>query len=513
MTCRRMRLALGACIGVLVALVSADATLAAARLARYRELPNGPLQFLDEQFSSATAPLVLDRFQERTAVAFGDRAIQRISLQAAAGVGKTAIECMCAWYFLGTQCLLPGEHPKGFVTSVTHENLRDNFWAEMDKWRQRSAYLSHAFTWTAQRIFANDYPSTWFLAPRNWPKTGNADQQGATLSGLHGKSVLALVDESGAIPPTVLRAAEQALADRPLFGKIMQSGNPISLEGMLYAAANQLRAQWTIIIVTNDPDDPHCSSRGDKDWARLQIATYGRDNPWVMAYILGKFPPSSLNTLLGHEQVELAMQREPQPHEYDWAQKRLGIDVARFGDDRTVIFPRQGLACFKPVILRGARTTDIAARVYQAKQKWGSELELVDDTGHWGHGVIDNLIAAGTAPHAVVFHAPALNPRYKNRRAEMWIEMSKAVVGGLALPRSAPDLIAELTHVKYTFLNGVFLLEDKAITKKLLGRSPDIADALALTYALPDMPGQVMDEIRARGGAGGPGRVRTEEDE
>jgi phage terminase large subunit len=489
---------LAACL--LAVLVSSDAVLAAAKIARYRELPNGPLQFADEQFNSALDPLVLDRFQEQTLVAYGDPAIPRISLQAAVGVGKTAIECMCAWYFLSTQCLMPGHHPKGIAVGVTRENLRDNFWAEMDKWRQRSPYLSAAFTWNQDRIFANEFASTWFLAHRAWPKTGNADQQGATLSGLHGKSVAVFVDESGIIPTPVLRAADQALADKPWFGKILQSGNPISLEGMLYAAAGPLRAQWLVIIVTNDPDDPNCSSRGDKTWAREQIQTYGRDNPWVMSYILGKFPRESLNTLLGIEDVEAAMNRELVPDQYDWAQKRLGVDVARFGDDRTVIAPRQGLAWFMPVIMRGARTTDIAARVYQAKAKWGSELELVDDTGHWGHGVIDNLIAAGTSPHAVMFHAPGLNKRYKNRRAEMWLEMAKAIKGGAALPRAVPDLVGELTHVKYTFVNGVFMLEDKEITKKILGRSPDVADAFGCTYAVPDMPGGLLQRLQERSG-------------
>jgi hypothetical protein len=145
--------------------------------------------------------------------------------------------------------------------------------------------------------------------------------------------------------------------------------------------------------------------------------------------------------------------------------------------------------------MRNARTTDIAARVFAAKQKWGSELELVDDTGHWGHGVIDNLITAGVPAHAIVFHAAALNPRYRNRRAEMWIEMANAVKRGAAIP-NIPELIAELTTPTYTFVNGTLMLEDKDQVKKRLGRSPDIADAYAITYALPDMPADVMAKLR-----------------
>jgi hypothetical protein len=101
------------------------------------------------------------------------------------------------------------------------------------------------------------------------------------------------------------------------------------------------------------------------------------------------------NALLGVEDVEAAMKRRLRPDAYNWAQRRLGIDVARFGDDRTVIFPRQGMAAFRPVEMRAARTTDIAARAALAHQRFGAELVFVDDTGHWGHGVIDDLTTAG----------------------------------------------------------------------------------------------------------------------
>lgn len=486
---------------------------AAAKLASWREPPYGACRFVTEQFG-----VTLDPWQEKFLVAFCDPRIQRLSLQACAGPGKTCAIAFAGLYFLGTQVSADGtgfEHPKGLATSITGDNLRDNLWAEFEKWRIRSEYLREAFVWTSQRIFQRQHEATWFLAARSWPKTGSADEQGRTFSGLHGKNVLVLVDESGAIPSTVLRAAEQALPNTH-FAKVVQGGNPISLEGMLHEAATRLRHLWVIIRVTGDPDDPEAwvhsprvatvgeGQQAPVDWAREQIASYGRDNPWVKAYVLGEFPPSSINTLLAVDDVEKAMRRELAPGDYQWAQKRLGIDVARFGDDRTVLFARQGLNARvnnSPVIMRGAPTTDIAARVYAAKGRWKSEMEFVDDTGHWGHGVIDQLRVAGCRPHAVVFHAPALNPRYKNRRAEMWIEMSEAIKGGVALPFHIPELVAELVTPTYTFLNGVFLLEDKDQIKKRLGRSPDLADALALTYAMPDLPGDVLQRLVQQGTA------------
>ena len=522
--CRR----LAALVALLVLSVS-DAALALERMAAYREPPYGACRFVQEQLGATP-----DKWQEELLVAFCDPKIRRISLQACAGPGKTCGEAWCGWYFLATQASFGVngfEHPKGLATSITGDNLKDNLWTELATWQGRSPFLSSEFTWSSTRIFANAHPATWFLAARNWPKSGSVDEQGRTFSGLHAQNVLILIDESGAIPPTVLRAGEQALANTR-FGKILQSGNPISHEGMLYAAANQLRAQWYIIRVTGDPDDPNawvnaprvaaahtagadCSCAAC--WARTQIQTYGRDNPWVQAYILGQFPPTSLNSLLSLEDVEAAFDRQLRLDEYDWQQKRLGVDVARFGDDRSVIWARQGAAAnlFRPRVLRNAKTTDIAAAVAQSIAKWGAEAVFVDDTGHWGHGVIDNLTTAGLPAMPVNFAGKAIDPRYRNRRAEMWIEMAEAIKGGVALPK-VDELVGELTTPQYTFVNGQFLLEEKDQVKKRLGRSPDLADALALTWAIPDQPNEVMARLQragiGAGVAGGMGRAATEYD-
>jgi hypothetical protein len=410
------------------------------------------------------------------------------------------------WHFLLCRGRV-GAHPQGMATSVTTDNLKDNLWKEFAIWYGISDTLKEAFEWTKEQIFSREYPRTWFLSARSWSKKANPEEQGRTLSGLHSKNILYLIDESGGIAPPVGRAAEQGLANCE-WGKIIQAGNPTSHEGMLYQAASAQRHLWYLISITGDPDDPRRSPRISLDWAREQIGLYGRENPWVMAYILGLFPPSSINALLGPDEVNAAMGKHLREDQYNWSQKRLGVDVARFGDDRTVIFPRQGLASFTPTVLRGMRTTDIAARIQQIKRDFKSEVELVDDTGHWGHGVIDNLLTAGHSPIGIQFHAPALDPRYKNRRAEMWIEMAEWIKRGGALP-PVPELVGELTTPTYTFAQGKFLLEDKDLIKVRLGRSPDLADALALTFAIPDQP---KSEGLLPGSRGGQGRVLVEWD-
>lgn len=430
-----------------------------------------------------------DEWQKKALTAFArkDMAKYRISMQACVGPGKSAILAWCGWNFLSCYGE-KGHHPKGAAVSVTADNLKDNLWPEFSKWQSRSEFLKTAFKWTKERIFAVDHPETWFLSARSYSKSADAEEQGRTLSGLHSKYVLVLIDESGEIPVAVVKAGEQALAERDCgFGRIIQAGNPSSLDGLLYAASTTLRHLWDVIRITGDPDDPDRSPRIDIEWAREQIKTYGRENPWVMYSILGQFPPSSINSLLGPDEVADAMKRFHNASEFEFSQKRLGIDVARFGDDRTIIAPRQGLMAFKYVEMRNARTNEIAARVSLAKSKWQSEMEFVDGTGGYGAGVIDSLIQAGHAPLEIHFSGKANDSRYFNKRSEMWFEFANWVKRGGALP-NIPELARELTAPTYTFQNGKLRLEEKDQIKKRLGFSPDIADAYALTFALPDMP-------------------------
>lgn len=423
------------------------------------------------------------------AFASRDKQAMRIAMKACKGPGKTTLLAWCILNFLACYGE-PGEHPKGAATSITKDNIKDNLWPELAKWMGRSEFFSAAFTWTNTRVFAKDHPETWFFSLRTWSKSADPQQQADTLAGLHAKYLLFVIDESGGVPKAVMATAEAGLANEHVgWAKILQAGNPTHLEGPLYDACTRDRSLWTVLEITGDPDDPKRSSRISKDWARDQIRTYGADNPWVLVNVFGKFPPASLNTLLGPDEVRDAMERHGhlKKKEFMHMQKRLGVDVARFGDDRTVIFPRQGLMAKRPVILRQQDTVAIAARILLACKRWESELELIDDTGHWGHGVYDNLRTTGRTPLAIQFHAPALDARYKNRRAEMWLEMAEWVRKGGCLP-FIPELVEELTVPTYTFSQGQFLLEDKDQIKERLGRSPDLADALALTFAVPDQP-------------------------
>jgi hypothetical protein len=434
-----------------------------------------------------------DAWQLEGLEAFADPNTNRIAFQACAGPGKTAELAWCAWNFLLTQGDL-GEHPNGAVMSVTADNLKNNLWKELAVWHSRSKLLMDTFEMTAERIFAKAHPQPGFLSARSWSRTANPDEQGRTLSGLHSPYILYLVDEGGDIVPSVLRSAEQGLSNCK-WGKIVVDGNPTSQQGLLHLAVVEQSHLWRVIRITGDPDDPKRSPRISLDWAREQINLYGRDNPWVMAYILGQFPPSSMNALLGPDEVRAAMGKHLLIDAYEFSQKRIGVDVARFGDDATVLFPRQGLAATQPVEMRNAATHEIAARVVESKRNWGSELELIDDTGGWAAGVIDQAGLAGVTLVPVNFSGRADDARYYNKRSEIHFRAAEWVKNGGALP-NVPRLVREACAATYWFDNGKLrVVEKDQIKLELGGVSPDYWDAFCLTFALVEMPSKAGREL------------------
>jgi hypothetical protein len=432
-----------------------------------------------------------DAWQQEALELAADPKTLRLALKACKGPGKT---CVLAWIIIWFLVTRP--QSKVAATSITGDNLNDNLWPEIALWHGRSPLCQRLFSWTKTRYFSKSHSETWFATARTWPKSADAQRQADTLAGLHADFILFVIDESSEVPQAVMATAEAVLASG-IEAKLVQAGNPTRLDGPLYRACSQDKALWRVVTMTGDPENPKRSPRINLAWAKQQIATYGRDNPWVMVNVLGEFPPSSINALLGVEEVEIAMNRKLRGDVYDWSQKRLGVDVARFGDDRNVIFPRQGLMSYLPVVMRNARTTLIAARVAKAIVDWKAEMTFVDDTGHWGHGVIDQLMDSGYPVMPVIFSDHALNPRYKNRRAEMWMEMAEWVKQGGVLP-NLPELVGELITPTYTFIGGKFMLEEKDQIKARLGRSPDLADALAMTFAMPDQPSEMMSRLKGQ---------------
>lgn len=447
---------------------------AVERIRLWREKPQ---VFVREVFGATP-----DAWQDEVLAAFPSK--PRIAMKACKGPGKTALEAWLAWNFLSTR-----PYPKIGATAISGDNLRDNLWSEMAKWQNadKVGLLKDQFTWGAERIYHNEHPETWFMSARTWSRSANVEQQGNTLAGLHADYIMLILDESGGMPPAIMANAEGIGASAKEW-HIVQAGNPTHLEGPLYAACTKERHLWFVVEITADPDDPKRTSRIPVQWAREQIEKYGRDNPWVLVNVFGKFPPSSLNSLLGPDEVNEAFKRVYSDAQVSFAARIMGVDVARFGDDESVLILRQGLQAYRPTGLRNQTAMDGAGIVASKWIEWRADACMVDATGGYGAAWVDALRAIRYRPREVQFAGAPHDPKYYNKRAEMWFTMAEWVKSGGALPPSCEQLVGELTAATYSFRGDRLLLEDKDQMKQKIGRSPDYADALCCTFAYPVAP-------------------------
>lgn len=181
--------------------------------------------------------------------------------------------------------------------------------------------------------------------------------------------------------------------------------------------------------------------------------------------------------------VDNAIIRRLQPRDYNRHAKILGCDIARFGDDSTVLFPRQGPMLFPPIKLQGASSIEVAQRIVRAYVELDMDAIFLDSTGGFGGGVADQIRHLGYECTEVHFNGKADNPeRYKNKRTEMWVRLAMAFkTDSLQLP-VIQGLKAELCTPEYWLKGDMIEVQPKDEVKKILKRSPDLADALALTY-------------------------------
>jgi phage terminase large subunit len=447
--------------------------------ARIQEWKRDPVKFVRDCFG-----VTPDEWQIEAMSHLGGEpnAARRLCMKACTGPGKSATLAWMGWHRLA--CFAAkGEHPKGAALSITADNLKDNLWAELSKWQQRSEFLKSAFTWTKEKIYANDHPETWFLSFRSFSKDANAEAVGRALSGLHSQFPFVLLDETGDMPVAVGRAAAQIFTGNPRDAAIIQAGNPTSSTGLLYESCTKSEA-WEIITITADPKDPKRTPRVSVEHAEEMIRTYGRDNPWVMATILGLFPPTGFNALLGPDDIDAANARHYTADEYGSAPIVLGGDVARQGDDSSAIARRQGRQAFPIRTLRIPDTMILADQFIKEMQAQDADGMLVDETGGYGAGVIDAMRQLGHDVIGVQFGGKASDYRYFNKRSEMYFEMAKWVKAGGALPEDR-ELKEELCATTFVYQGDKFRIVEKELIKQQIGRSPDKADALALTFAMP----------------------------
>ena len=216
----------------------------------------------------------------------------------------------------------------------------------------------------------------------------------------------------------------------------------------------------------------------------------------------GAYESESDMQFIGGGLVREAMTRPPYAEIGD--ELVMGVDVARFGDDRSCIWTRRGrdARSIKPIIMKGADTMAVAARVMAEIDLLRPDGVFIDEGGVGG-GVIDRCRQMGYSVVGVNFGSKADRhiegvPKSKNKRAQMWASMREWLRSGGAIPDDR-TLEMDLTGPLYSFdVNNAVELEKKSDMKKRGVPSPDMADALALTFAYPVVPRSMKQVKEAR---------------
>lgn len=302
----------------------------------------------------------------------------------------------------------------------------------------------------------------------------------------------AVIDEVAQIKPEVWdQILQPALSDRKGWALFIGTPDGVNLFSKLfYDAKTPAKADdWHSALFTvydTDALDPAEVARVQRDMSEV---AFSRE-------YLCDFTAAGDDQLISLSDVNAAMERPAyRPEDIAFAPRILGVDPARFGDDRSVILKRQGLMTWEPEVLHGIDNMALAARVAHAIEEFQPDAVFIDSGN--GSGVIDRLRQLGYDVIEVQFGGKPTDPRYLNKRAEMWFELAAWVRAGGKLPR-LQDMMLDLAAPKYWFdASGRRQLEPKDDIKARGLRSPDLGDALALTFAHP-VHTRAVDWLRKR---------------
>lgn len=294
------------------------------------------------------------------------------------------------------------------------------------------------------------------------------------LRGLYLDGVV--LDEVAQMVPTIWgEVLRPALADRKGWALFIGTPAGLNLLSELYFSALK-DPSWYAAAFT--VDDTHAIPAEELADARKTMS----DEQYAREFMCD-FSAGGEATLLSLNDVMEACQRNPKPDQYQFAPKILGIDVARMGGDRTVLIKRQGIACWDPLILTGKDSTQVGGSAIKIIDDWKPDAVMIDGTGGYGAGVIDFVRRLGHKALDVQFGGKPGDLKFLNKRAEIWWKMAEWVKTEGALPDMA-SLRADLCSPTYKHNNtGKLQIESKEDMKARGMPSPDIADALACTFA------------------------------
>ena len=409
----------------------------------------------------------------------GRQSVIREAVASGHGIGKSAL---VAWIVLWALCTC--DDARVAVTANTEPQLRTKTWPELLKW-YRMLVCRHWFAATATSLHSvdPDHRDTWKADALTWSENNTE-----AFAGLHnvGNRIVLIFDEASAISDRVWEVAEGALTDANTEIIWCAFGNPTRNTGRFRECFGSLRHRWN-----HQQVDSRSVSFTNKQQIDEWVKDYGEDSDFVRVRVRGEFPRAGSLQFIDSERVEEAMGRGLTRD--TGLPLIMGVDIARQGEDQTVIRFRQGVDA-RSVPAMKFRIPDlmqVASRVAEQIDIHKPSAVFVDATGI-GAGVFDRLAQLGYAQVVGVnfggksdrttsIDAAAL---YANKRAEMWGHLKDWCRTG-CLPEDR-DLQADLIGVEYGYdAQNAILLEKKEDMRKRGLASPDDGDALALTFAYP----------------------------
>lgn len=405
--------------------------------------------------------------------------VWRSAIASGHGVGKSAFVAWVMYFLMSTRA-----NTRGAVTASTQFQLEDKTWPELAKWHAM-ALNKHWFVWSATSLSFAAYPED---QRKNYRVTAATVSETNTeaFAGLHneGRTVFVIFDEASGVAQKIWEVSEGALTDGE--GFFFAFGNPTRPEGE-FADCFDKHAH----IYRTRHIDSREVSHTNKNALNDIIRKYGEDSDEVKVRIRGLFPSQSFNGFIAVDSVVDAMTRNV-PYDPD-AALIMAVDVARFGNDESIIGYRQGRDARERKFLRfrGLSTVKLAEIVAQEYNKHRPDALVIESTGP-GAGVIDQLRDKGYKVTEVHPGSAAIKfDHYINKRAEYWDKMRQWIYDEGALPAEdthnyAKDLKAQLTTILYSLDRHEqrIKLEAKEDIKKRGLPSPDLADTLALTFAV-----------------------------
>lgn len=405
----------------------------------------------------------------------------RVAVRSGHKIGKSRIAAVIAlWYAL----CFPGS--RVVMTSASGRQVRMILWHEL-KALYRGAPLPLGGV-------CHDDPSTGLKLSHGSEILGFSTDQPERMAGVSGAHLLFIVDEASGVPEPIFEAIE---GNRAGGARLLMFSNPTQVSGTFYEAFTSKANFWKGIHVSST-ETPNATGKGEipglatKQWCDEKLLEWGYDSPLYQVRVLGNFPGQGDANVIALSLVTAAQLRyEDTPAEGPLV---AGLDPARFGSDDSLLCLRRG---FKPSPLiawhglDGVQLADKVVDVLERERK-GERVTIKVDVIGIGASVVDALkyhpkaqgwlrvIPINVAERSTVKPKPG-EPGYVRLRDQLWFSIKDWLKEGGSLP---PDdkLVGELTACKYGLdPQGKLWVESKADLKARLKRSPDRADALALS--------------------------------